>query len=261
VHEHRERGERTDKLSTRREGFPAALAWRLAADRMSHSRLAFGGSRRDLSGPAAPGRRRERRPFPEPASHPPWPRSCVRRDHDWRLPDPRHGVHVLTADDVLRMLKEGRSLREIERRAASEAARIAVEHALNEEGWSRRRAARRLQISYTAFTYKATRALGDGAAGGPIECRGDSIAGAERSLSTGPKSPPRYPPDFRRYIVELVRSGRTPEELSRQFAPSAQAIRNWVWQADRDPRRREGGLTAAEQVELQLDGVRDRDAV
>ena len=43
-----------------------------------------------------------------------------------------------------------------------------------------------------------------------------------------------YPPEFRRQMVELVRSGRNPEELSREFEPTAQAIRNWVAQADRD---------------------------
>jgi transposase len=37
-----------------------------------------------------------------------------------------------------------------------------------------------------------------------------------------------YPQEFRRRLVELVRSGRTPEELSREFEPSAQSIRNWV---------------------------------
>ena len=42
-----------------------------------------------------------------------------------------------------------------------------------------------------------------------------------------------YPVEFRRQMVELARAGRTPEELSREFEPSAQAIRNWVAQADR----------------------------
>jgi transposase len=65
-----------------------------------------------------------------------------------------------------------------------------------------------------------------------------------------PKSRPPYPPDFRRRIVELVRKGRTPEELARQFEPSAQAIRNWVRQADRDAGRRQDGLTTTEQDEL-----------
>ena len=43
-----------------------------------------------------------------------------------------------------------------------------------------------------------------------------------------PKSRPPYAAEFRRQMVELVRSGRTPEALAREFEPSAQAIRNWV---------------------------------
>ena len=59
-----------------------------------------------------------------------------------------------------------------------------------------------------------------------------------------------YPPEFRHQIVELVRAGRTPEELAREFEPSAQAIRNWVAQADRDEGRRSDGLTSSEREEL-----------
>ena len=33
-----------------------------------------------------------------------------------------------------------------------------------------------------------------------------------------------YPPEFRRQMVDLVRSGRTPEELAREFEPTAQSI-------------------------------------
>jgi transposase len=51
-------------------------------------------------------------------------------------------------------------------------------------------------------------------------------------------------------MVELVRTGRTPEELAREFEPTAQAIRNWVRQADRDDGRREDGLTTAEREEM-----------
>jgi transposase len=65
-----------------------------------------------------------------------------------------------------------------------------------------------------------------------------------------PKSHGPYPPEFRERLIELVRKGRTPEELGRQFEPSAQAIRNWVRQADRDAGRRQDGLTTAEQEEL-----------
>ncbi len=61
---------------------------------------------------------------------------------------------------------------------------------------------------------------------------------------------PPYPPEFREQMVELVRSGRSPEELAREFEPSAQAIRNWVSQADRDEGRRADGLTSVERDEL-----------
>ena len=57
------------------------------------------------------------------------------------------------------------------------------------------------------------------------------------------KSRAAYPLEFRRRMVELVRSGRTPEELAREFEPSAQAIRNWVHQMDVDEGRGEDGLT------------------
>jgi transposase len=65
-----------------------------------------------------------------------------------------------------------------------------------------------------------------------------------------PKSHRPYPPEFRQRIIDLVRKGRTPEELARQFEPSAQAIRNWVRQGDRDDGRRQDGLTTLEQDEL-----------
>ena len=65
-----------------------------------------------------------------------------------------------------------------------------------------------------------------------------------------PKSHRPYPPEFRLRIVDLVRKGRTPEELARQFEPSAQAIRNWVRQAARDAGERTDGLTTDEHEEL-----------
>jgi transposase len=43
-----------------------------------------------------------------------------------------------------------------------------------------------------------------------------------------------YPAEFRAQMVELVKAGRTPEELSREFGPTVQTIINWVAQADRD---------------------------
>jgi len=67
-----------------------------------------------------------------------------------------------------------------------------------------------------------------------------------------PAARPRaaYPAEFRQRLVELVRAGRTPEELGREFEPSAQAIRNWVQQADLDEGRREDGMTTVEREEL-----------
>ena len=65
-----------------------------------------------------------------------------------------------------------------------------------------------------------------------------------------PKSHRPYPPEFRARLVELVRKGRTPEELGRQFEPSAQTIRNWLRQADRDDGRRTDGLTTEEREEV-----------
>ncbi len=64
------------------------------------------------------------------------------------------------------------------------------------------------------------------------------------------KTRPPYAPEFRQQMVELVRAGRSPEELAREFEPSAQAIRNWVTQADRDAGRRGDGLSTAEREEL-----------
>ena len=66
-----------------------------------------------------------------------------------------------------------------------------------------------------------------------------------------PRSHKPYPAEFKKKLVDLVRSGRTPEELSRQFEPSAQAIRNWAAQLDRDAGTRQDGLTTTEREELQ----------
>ena len=59
-----------------------------------------------------------------------------------------------------------------------------------------------------------------------------------------------YPPEFRQQMIDLVRVGRTPESLSREFEPTAQTIHNWVRQADRDEGRRDDGATSAEREEL-----------
>ncbi|MDP6708002.1 MAG: hypothetical protein QF893_16790 [Alphaproteobacteria bacterium] len=52
-----------------------------------------------------------------------------------------------------------------------------------------------------------------------------------------------YPHEFRRQIVEPVPAGRTPEELSWKFEPSAQSIRKWMVAADVAEDRRTEILT------------------
>ena len=66
-----------------------------------------------------------------------------------------------------------------------------------------------------------------------------------------PRTHKAYPAEFKKKLVALVREGRAPEELAKQFEPSAQSIRNWVGQVDRDEGKREDGLTTQEREELQ----------
>jgi transposase len=68
------------------------------------------------------------------------------------------------------------------------------------------------------------------------------------------KSHPPYPAEFRQQMIELVRAGRNPAELAREFGCNGQSIRNWVAQAGVDrgkpPRGKEDALTSAEREEL-----------
>ena len=47
-----------------------------------------------------------------------------------------------------------------------------------------------------------------------------------------------------------MRAGRSPTELANEFEPTAQTIRKWVAQAERDEGRRSDGLTTPEREEL-----------
>lgn len=60
----------------------------------------------------------------------------------------------------------------------------------------------------------------------------------------------RYAPEFKRRMVELVRAGRSPEELAREFEPSPNTIRKWATQADIDEGQRAEGLSTKERTEL-----------
>jgi transposase len=64
------------------------------------------------------------------------------------------------------------------------------------------------------------------------------------------KTAKRYPREFHAQMVELVRAGRTPAELSREFGPTAWTIHHWVKQAARDAGHGDDGLTTAEREEL-----------
>jgi len=68
-----------------------------------------------------------------------------------------------------------------------------------------------------------------------------------------PQSHAPYAPEFRQQMIELVRAGRNPAELAREFGCSSQTIRNWVAQAAIDegqPLPGKDGLTTAEREEL-----------
>ena len=65
-----------------------------------------------------------------------------------------------------------------------------------------------------------------------------------------PRTRPPYPEEYRKKMVELVRTGRTPYELAKEFEPIAVTIRNWVKQADLDEGLRQDGTTTDEREEL-----------
>jgi len=69
-------------------------------------------------------------------------------------------------------------------------------------------------------------------------------------MATKSKFAKRYPPEFRRQILELYRAGRSIPSLAREFGPSQWAISRWVKQADRDAGHGDGGLSRTERQEL-----------
>ena len=68
-----------------------------------------------------------------------------------------------------------------------------------------------------------------------------------------PRTRPPYSPGFRSQMVDLVRAGRSPEDLAREFEPTAQSIAASAVVADKQEGRREevvAGLSATERDEL-----------
>ena len=62
--------------------------------------------------------------------------------------------------------------------------------------------------------------------------------------------PRRFDAEFRARMLELVRAGRSPSSLGREFEIAPQVIGRWVRQADRDEGRRADGMTTDERTEL-----------
>jgi transposase len=63
-------------------------------------------------------------------------------------------------------------------------------------------------------------------------------------------SKPPYPPELRRQILDLLKAGRSAEELARDYEPTATTIRNWEKQDAIDSGRRADGLTTEERAEI-----------
>jgi transposase len=61
---------------------------------------------------------------------------------------------------------------------------------------------------------------------------------------------PSYPPEFRRRILELARSGRSLLSIAKEFDVSRGAIVNWLKQDQIDSGERSDGLTTEERKEL-----------
>jgi transposase len=68
-----------------------------------------------------------------------------------------------------------------------------------------------------------------------------------------PKTRRPYSPEFRRQMVDLVRAGRSPEDLAKEFEPTAQSIGVWVAAAGKQEGRGEeavAGIGASDRDEL-----------
>ena len=65
-----------------------------------------------------------------------------------------------------------------------------------------------------------------------------------------PRTRPPYSLEFRQQFLELLRTGRTPIELAREFEPSGETIRQWVKQAELDAGQRQDGLTTDQKAEI-----------
>ena len=65
-----------------------------------------------------------------------------------------------------------------------------------------------------------------------------------------PKSKPPYPEQFRREALVLVRQGRSIPDVAESLGITAQSLRNWKRQDERDRGARDDGLASVEREEL-----------
>lgn len=64
-----------------------------------------------------------------------------------------------------------------------------------------------------------------------------------------PKKVKVYHAEFRHKVLELVRAGRTPTAVAREYEIARQTIMNWLKQDEGDTGRRDG-ITTEEQIEI-----------
>ena len=60
-----------------------------------------------------------------------------------------------------------------------------------------------------------------------------------------------YPPEYKERIIELLREGRSPGELAKEFEPSTQTIRNWWYES-----LQEGGVRTQPETDQLLAEVK-----
>lgn len=61
----------------------------------------------------------------------------------------------------------------------------------------------------------------------------------------------KYPPEYRRRMIDLVRAGRTVLSLQAEFGVHHTTIRKWVNDADKAASRNLDGVAPGDQTELQ----------
>ena len=67
----------------------------------------------------------------------------------------------------------------------------------------------------------------------------------------GSRSRRNYPQEYRARILDLVRAGRSPVELAKEFEPTEPTIRNWMKEAGIDVEQTPAGVAGDSLKELE----------